>query len=171
MKKIVIVGLLVLTMAMAVPAMAFEKGTIRLGAGTGLVEGTGFSQTTLDPDTGGDIDFDVLSLDMGYFLTDIVELAFQYASESVNNSDTNILGIAGKYYFPMGENSVFVGGGFQNLDLDGADGDVIYATGGYNFMLRDYFSIDFYLALGKGDIDGDDFNLTDIGVTYSIYFK
>jgi len=38
-------------------------------------------------------------------------------------------------------------------------------------MLKDYFSIDFYLALGQGDEDGNDFDMTDIGVTYSVYFK
>ena len=57
MKKIIIIGILVLTMAMAVPAMAFEKGTIRLGAGTGLLgTGSGFSTTTLDRDAAGDFD-------------------------------------------------------------------------------------------------------------------
>ena len=70
----------------------------------------------------------------------------------------------------MGENSLFAGGGFRAVDMDGDDGSAIFVTGGYNYMLRDYFSIDFYLVLGQGDIGGSDFDLTDLGIAYSIYF-
>lgn len=172
MRKLIIVGILVMVVAMAAPAMAFEKGTIRLGAGTGLLSsGTGFSTTSIDPDTGGSVDIDVLAFDLGYFLTDSVELGFQYATVSLEGDDIDTLGLAGKYYIPMGENSIYVGGGFQTLDFAGADGDAIFVTGGYNYMLRDYFSIDFYLMLGQGDIEGEDFDMTNLGVTYSIYFK
>ena len=53
MKKLIIVGILVMVMAMATPAMAFEKGTIRLGGGTGLLgTGSGLSTQTLDTDLG-----------------------------------------------------------------------------------------------------------------------
>jgi fluoride ion exporter CrcB/FEX len=53
MRKTIVVGILVLTVAMAAPAMAFEKGTIRLGAGTGFLgTGTGFSTTSIDFDSG-----------------------------------------------------------------------------------------------------------------------
>ena len=90
MKKLIIVGILVLTVAMAAPAMAFEKGTIRLGAGSGLVGGTGFSTNTISPDAGGDIDLDVLSIDGGYFITDRLELAFQYATEDDDGIEVDI---------------------------------------------------------------------------------
>jgi hypothetical protein len=171
MRKIIVVGILVMAVAMAAPAMAFEKGTIRLGAGTGLVDGTGFSTTSISQDAGGDIDFDMLSIDGGYFITDRLELAFQFASESDDFSDIDIFGVGGKYYFPMGENSVYAGGGLQTLDIDGSDGDFIYGTAGYNWMLKEYFSIDFYVAIGQGDFDGNDFDLTSLGVTYSVYFE
>ena len=71
----------------------------------------------------------------------------------------------------MGENFLYAGGGFQTFDVGGNDGDVIFVTGGYTYMFRDYFSIDFYLALGQGDENGNDFDMTDIGITYSVYFK
>ena len=171
MRKVIFVGILVLTVAMAAPAMAFEKGTIRLGAGTGLVGGTGFSTTSISQDVAGDSDFDVLSIDGGYFITDRLELAFQFASESDDFGDVDIFGAGVKYYFPMGENSIYAGGGLQTLDIYGSDGDFIYGTAGYNWMLKDYFSVDFYLALGQGDFAGDDFDLTSLGVTYSVYFK
>jgi hypothetical protein len=168
MKKIIIIGMLVLTVAMAAPAMAFEKGTIRLGAGTGLLStGTGFSSSTLDVDGGGSQDFDTFAVGMGYFLTDIIEVAFDYSNVDFGGGDVNIFGLAGKYYFPMGKNSLYAGGGFQTIDAFGGDDNIIYATGGYNYMFRDYFSIDFYLTYGKGG----DFDLTDLGITYSVYFN
>lgn len=172
MRKLIIVGILVMVVAMAAPAMAFEKGTIRLGAGTGLLSsGTGFSTTSIDPDAGGSVDIDVLAFDLGYFVTDALELAFQYATTSVDGDDIDTLGFGGKYYFPMDENYLYAGGGIQTIDLFGGDGDVIYITGGYNYMLKDYFSIDLYLMLGQGDIEGEDFDMTRLGATYSIYFK
>jgi hypothetical protein len=171
MKKLIIVGILVMVVAMASPAMAFQKGTIRLGTGTGLLSsGTGFTSTSIDPDGGGSVDIDVLAFDVGYFLTDNVEIDFQYATVSLEGEDIDTLALAGKYYIPMGENSIYVGGGFQTLDFAGADGDAIFVTGGYNFMLRDYFSIDFSLIIGQGDIEGEDFDMTSFGATYSIYF-
>lgn len=171
MKRIIIVGILILTVAMATPAMAFQKGTIRLGTGTGLLSsGTGFSNTSIDPDGGGSLDVDVLAFDLGYFVTDSVEVAFEYANASIDDLDIDTLGLAGKYYIPMGGNSVYVGGGFQTIDIFDGDGDAIFITGGYNYMLKNYFSVDFYLALGQGDIEGEDFDMTDIGVTYSVYF-
>ena len=172
MNKVFIVGVLVLVMAMATPVMAFEKGTIRLGASTGLLgTGTGFSSSSLDYDAGGSDDIDILAIGGGYFLTDVVELTLDFANVDLGGSDINVLGVGGKYYFPMGENSFYAGGGFQILDFGGGDGDAIFVTGGYNYMLRDYFSVDFYLTIGQGDIEGNDFDMTDIGVTYSIYFK
>ena len=172
MRKIIVVGILVLTVAMAAPAMAFEKGTIRLGAGTGILNsGSGFSTLSIDPDTGGSQDFDVVAIEAGYFVTDIIEVAFDFSSADLGGADIDGFGLAGKYYFPMGENYLFAGGGFQTYDFDGADGDFIYATGGYNYMLRDFFSIDFYLLFGQGDQDGEDFDITDLGITYSVYFK
>jgi hypothetical protein len=164
MKKIIIIGILVLTMAMAVPAMAFEKGTIRLGAGTG---GSGFSTTTLDRDAAGDFDIDVIAIGGGYFLTDVIELTLDFANVDLGGSDFNSFGLGGRYHFPMGENSLYAGGGFQMLEFGPDDGDAIFITGGYNYMFRDYFSIDFYLTYGQGR----DFDLTDLGITYSIYFK
>ena len=118
-----------------------------------------------------DGDIDIFSIGGGYFLTDVVELTFDFANVDFGGGDTNVFGLGGKYYFPMGENSLYAGGGFQTIDAFGGDGDVLFVTGGYNYMLKDYFSIDFYLTLGQGDINGDDFDMTDLGVTYSIYFK
>lgn len=172
MRKLIVIGVMILAVALAAPAMAFEKGTIRLGAGTGLLgTGTGFSTSSIDFDSGANGDIDIFSIGGGYFLTDIVELTFDFANVDYGGGDTNVFGLGGKYYFPMGENSLYAGGGFQAIDAFGGDGNVFYVTGGYNYMLRDYFSIDFYLTLGQGDIDGDDFDMTDIGATYSIYFK
>lgn len=172
MKKIIVVGILVVAVAMAAPVMAFEKGTIRLGAGTGLLgTGSGFSSSSIDFDAGGSDDIDILALGGGYFLTDRVELVLDFANVDLGGEDINVFGVGGKYYFPMGKNSLYAGGGFQTLDFAGSDGDAIYVTGGYNYMLRDYFSIDFYLTLGQGDIDGNNFDSTDIGITYSIYFE
>lgn len=172
MKKLIIVGILVMVMAMATPAMAFEKGTIRLGGGTGLLgTGSGLSTQTLDTDL-GDLDFDILAIDIGYFITDVIEVAVEYSSVGDGSDDIEGLGLAGKYYFPMGENSLYAGGGLQTFDFGGADGDFFYVTGGYNYMLADFFSIDFYLTIGQGDMDFfGDFDMTDLGVTYSIYFK
>ena len=171
MRKVVVVGILVTVMAMAAPAMAFQKGTIRLGAGTGVMStGGGLSTVTRDFDTGGDLDIDTVAIGGGYFLTDTVELGFEYASFDLDGSDINTIGVNGKYYFPRGDNSLFAGAGFRAVDMGGGDGSAIFVTGGYNYMLRDYFSLDFYLTLGQGDLDGNDFNLTDLGVTYSIYF-
>ena len=171
MRKVLVFGILVVVMAMAAPAIAFQKGTIRLGAGTGVLStGGGFSTVSRDFDDGGDMDIDTLALGGGYFLTDTVELGFEFANMDLGGSDINTIGLNGKYYFPMGENSLFAGGGFRFVDMGGDDGSAFFITGGYNYMLRDYFSVDLYLALGQGDIDGDDFDLTDIGITYSIYF-
>ena len=172
MKKLIIVGILVMVMAMAAPAMAFQKGTIRLGGGTGVLgTGAGFSTTSIDRDAAGELDIDILVVGGGYFLTDIIELTLDFANVDFGGTDLNTLGFGGKYYFPMGENSLYAGGGLQFLDFGSEDGDAIFITGGYNYMLRDYFSVDFYLTIGQGDIDGDDFDMTDLGVTYSIYFK
>ena len=172
MKKIIVVGILVLTVAMAAPAMAFEKGTVRLGAGSGLVStSSGFQARTIDPDAGGSFDYDTLGFELGYFLTDTVELVLEFSNLDIGGADIDGLGFSGKYYFPMGENSLYAGGGFQSFDLGGNDGDVIYITGGYNYMFRDYFSIDIYLSLGQGDENGNDFDMTDLGVTYSVYFN
>lgn len=172
MKRVIMVSILVLAVALAAPAFAFEKGTIRLGTGTGLLSsGSGFSQTSLSPDSGGDSDIDVLAFDLGYFLTDAVEIDFTYATVSIEGTDFDTLGVAGKYYFPMGANYLYAGGGFQTLDFAGGDGDAIFLSGGYTWMLKEYFSVDFYLNIGQGDIEGNDFDLTDIGITYSVYFK
>ncbi len=174
MRKLVIIGILVMVVAMAAPAMAFEKGTIRLGAGTGLLgTGSGFSTLSLDADAGGSDDFDVLAVEVGYFITDTLELAFEFSNVDIFSGIIEIdgFGVAGKYYFPMDENSLFAGGGFQTFDFAGADGDYFFITGGYNYMLKEYFSIDFYLSLGQGDVNGNDFDATDIGITYSVYFK
>jgi hypothetical protein len=165
MKKTLILAVLIITVAAASPVMAFTKGTIRLGTGSG------FSSATLDFDNGGSLDTDLLAIDVGYFLTDDVEIAFEYADESIDDLDFNVMGIAGKYYIPMDTNFFYVGGGYQNLDYDTVDGSAIYVTGAYDLMLRDYFSIDFYLIYGQGDLDGEDFDTTDIGITYSVYFK
>lgn len=165
MKKLLILAVLITAIAAASPAMAFTKGTIRLGAGSG------FSSATINPDSGGSIDMDVLAIDLGYFLTDKVEVAFEFSDSSVDDLDATVMGIAGKYYIPMDKNFIYVGGGFENMDIENSDGNAIFLTGGYNFMLRDYFSIDFYLVYGQGDLDGNDFDMTDIGATYSIYFK
>lgn len=171
MRRLIVLGIVVLAVAMASPVMAFEQGTIRLGAGTGLFSsGTGFATTSIDPDAGGSVDIDVLAFDVGYFVTGDVEVAVQYATVSVDGDDTDTMGVAGRYYFPMGENFLYVGGGFESIDLFGGDGDAIFATAGYDYMLRDYFSIDFYLMLGQGDIEGQDFDMTRLGVSYSIYF-
>ena len=124
MRKFIVVGILVLTVAMAAPAMAFEKGTIRLGAGTGLLSsGTGFSTTSIDPDSGGSADLDVLAFDLGYFITGTVELGVQYATVSADGDDVDTMGVVGKYYFPVGENYLYAGGGFQTMDLFGEDGE------------------------------------------------
>ena len=173
MRKVLIVGILVVVMAMAAPAMAFEKGTIRLGAGTGvLTTGGGFSTVSRDFDTGGGPeDIDTIAIGGVYFLTDIVELGLEFANIDLGGSDINTLGVNGRYHFPMGENSLYAGGGLRLVDFGDADGSAIFVTGGYNYMLRDYFSIDFYLTLGQGDLDGNDFDMTDIGITYSVYFK
>jgi hypothetical protein len=173
MRKVLLAGILVAAVAMAAPAMAFEKGTIRLGAGTGVFStGAGFSTTSRDFDSGGGPeDIDTLAIGGGYFLTDVVELGLEYANIDLDGNDISTIGLNGRYYFPMGENSLFAGGGFRLVDIGQNDGSAIFVTGGYNYMLRDYFSIDFYLTLGQGDLDGDDFNLTDIGITYSVYFK
>ena len=165
MKKLLISAVLVIAVAAASPAMAFNKGTIRLGTGTG------FSSATLDFDNGGSLDTDMLAIDMGYFITDTVEIALEYADESLDDLDITTIGVAGKYYIPMDKNFISVGGGYETLDYDTVDGSAIYVTGAYIFMLRDYFSIDAYLLYGQGDLDGEDFDTTDIGVTYSIYFK
>jgi hypothetical protein len=171
MKRLLIVGILVMVVAMASPAMAFQKGTIRLGTGTGLLSsGTGFNSTSIDPDNGGSLDINIVAFDLGYFVTDNVEVDVQYATASIDVEDIDTLGLAGKYYIPMGENSFYVGGGFQTIDYFGLDGDAIFVTGGYNYMLRDYFSIDFSLIIGQGDLDGADFDMNSLGVTYSIYF-
>ena len=168
MRKMAIIGVMILAIAVASPAVAFEKGTIRLGAGTGLLgTGTGFSTSTIDYDGGGDADIDIISIGGGYFLTDVVELTLDFANVDFGGGDTNVFGLGGKYYFPMGENSLYAGGGFQKIDAFGSDDDLFYVTGGYNYMLRDFFSIDFYLTLGQGD----DFDFSDLGVTYSVYFK
>ena len=173
MRKIIVVGILVLTVAMAAPAMAFEKGTIRLGAGTGLINtSSGFQTRTLDPDVGSSVDYDTLGFELGYFLTDTVEVVVDFSNVDVfGGAEVDGFGLTGKYYFPMGKNTIYAGGGIQSFDVGGTDGDVIFVTGGYNYMLKDYFSIDFYLALGQGDENGNDFDMTDIGVTYSVYFK
>ena len=172
MRKIIVVGILVLTVAMAAPAMAFEKGTIRLGAGTGMLgTGSGLSTRSLDYDAGGTDDFDALAINVGYFLTNVIEVAFEYSSVGIGGSDIDGFGLVGKYYFPMGENSLYAGGGLESFDFAGIDGDTVFITGGYNYMLTDYFSIDFYLTIGQGDIGGNDFDMTDLGVTYSVYFK
>ena len=172
MKKLAIIGVMILAIAVASPAMAFEQGTIRLGGSTGLFgTGTGFSTTSIDYDAGGSADIDILSLGFGYFITDTIEVVVDLANVDIEGEDVNTFGLGGKYYFPMGENSWYAGAGFQTIDAFGGDGDVIFVTGGYNYMLREYFSIDFYLALGQGDIEGNDFDMTDLGVTYSIYFK
>jgi len=165
MKKTLILAVLLVAVALTTPVMAFDKGTIRLGTGSG------FSSASLDFDSGGSLDTDLLAIDLGYFLTDSVEIAFEYADESIEDLDFTVLGIAGKYYIPMEKNYVYVGGGYQNLDYDTVDGSAIYVTGAYIFMLRDYFSIDAYLLYGQGDLDGEDFDTTDFGVTYSIYFN
>ena len=96
--------------------------------------------------------------------------ASDYASMDFGGNDISSIGLNGKYYFPMGENSLFAGGGFRTVDMGGNDGKAIFVTGGYNYMLRDYFSLDLYLVLGAGELDGDDFDLTNLGITYSIYF-
>jgi len=172
MKRLMTVSILVLAIALAAPAMAFEKGTFRLGAGTGLLgTGTGFSTATLDYDNGPSEDIDILAIGLGYFVTDVVEVAFDFSNLDIDGADFDGFGLGGKYYFPMGENSIYAGGGFQTIDFGAVDGSVIYVTGGYNFMLRDYFSVDFYLTIGQGDIDGNDFDMTDLGITYSVYFK
>jgi len=173
MRKFIVVGILVLAVAMAAPAMAFEKGTIRLGTGTGLLStGTGFSSTSLDFDGGGSDDFDVFAFGLGYFLTDTVEVAFEFSNVDLGSGiEIDGLGLAGKYYFPMGDNYLYAGGGFETFDFAGADGDIIFVTGGYNLMLKEYFSVDFYLTIGQGDVDGNDFDMTDLGITYSVYFK
>ena len=158
--------MMMMVMAMAAPAMAFQKGTIRLGAGSGLLgTGTGFSSSSLDFDAGGSDDIDILAIGGGYFLSDVVELTFDFANVDFGVGDTNVFGLGGKYYFPMGENSLYAGGGFQTIDAFGGDGDVLFVTGGYNYMLRDSFSIDFYLTIGQGDRDGNEFDMTDLGVT------
>ena len=172
MKKLLIIAVLMSVVAFASTAMAFEKGTIRLGSATGLLgSGTGFSSTSISFDAGGDADISTLAFGIGYFLTNTVELGVDFANVDIDGEDSNTFGLGGKYHFPMGENSLYAGGGFQTIDVFGGDGDLIYITGGYNYMFRDYFSIDFYLALGQGDIEGNDFDMTDLGVTYSIYFK
>ncbi len=172
MRKVLVVGILVTVMAMAAPAMAFQKGTYRLGAGTGVMStGGGLSTVTRDFDSGRDMDVDTVALGGGYFLTDSIELGLEYATFDMNGSDISTIGFNGRYYFPMGENSVYAGGGFRSVDMGGRDGKAIFVTGGYNYMLRDYFSLDLYLVLGAGELDGDDFDLTDIGVTYSVYFE
>ncbi len=172
MRKVLIVGILVVVMAMAAPALAFQKGTIRLGAGTGvLTTGGGLSTVSRDFDSGGDMDIDTLAIGGGYFLTDVVELGLEFANIDMNGGDINTLGINGRYHFPMGDNSLYAGGGLRFVDFGDTDGTGIFVTGGYNYMLRDYFSIDFYLTLGQGDLDGNDFDLTDIGITYSVYFN
>ncbi len=171
MKKIIGIGIVILALAMATPAMAFQKGTIRLGAGTGLLgTGTGYSSSSLDFDSGGSSDIDTIAIGLGYFFTDIVEASLDFSNVDIGGEDLNTFGIGGKYYFPMNDNYLYAGGGFQTIDAFGGDGDLIYITGGFNYMLKQYFSIDFYLAIGQGDIDGNDFDMTDIGVTYSIYF-
>jgi len=173
MRKFIVVGILVLAVAMAGPAMAFEKGTIRLGAGTGLINtSSGFQSRSLDTDAGGSVDYDTLAFELGYFLTDTVELVLDFSNVDIfGGAEVDGFGLAGKYYFPMGENFLYAGGGFQTFDVGGNDGDVIFVTGGYTYMFRDYFSIDFYLALGQGDENGNDFDMTDLGITYSVYFK
>ena len=171
MRKVVVVGILVTVMAMAAPAMAFQKGTIRLGAGTGVMStGGGLSTVTRDFDARGDMDIDTVAIGGGYFLTDSIELGLEYATFDMDGRDLTSMGLNGRYYFPMGENSLYAGGGFRAVDMFNDDGKVIFVTGGYNYMLRDYFSLDLYLVLGAGELDGEDFDLTDIGVTYSIYF-
>lgn len=171
MKKFVVIGIVVVALVITAPAMAFDKGTVRLGTGTGLFSsGSGFSSTTIDPDNGSSVDFDVLAFSLGYFLTEVVELDFAYSTVSIEDLDIDGIGISGRYHFPMGKNSLYVGGGFQTLDIEDGDGDAIFVTGGYNWMLRNYFSIDIYLNLGQGDIEGEDFDMTDLGITYSIYF-
>lgn len=172
MRKLVIIGILVMVVAMAAPAMAFQKGTIRLGAGSGIVNtGTGFTSLSLDYDAGGSDDFDTMAVELGYFVTDVVEVVFDYSTFDLGfGFEIDGFGLGGNYYFPMGDNSLFVGGSFQTIDFLGFDGDAIFVTGGFNYMLRDYFSIDFYLRIGQGDIDGVDFDATDLGVTYSVYF-
>ena len=172
MRKFAIIGVMILAIALASPAMAFEKGMIRLGSGTGILSsGTGFSTVSIDPDLGASFDVDVLAFDLGYFVTDNVEVDVQYSTASIDNEDIDTLALAGKYYIPMNKNSIYVGGGWQDIDFFGADGDAIFITGGYNYMFRENFSIDFGLAIGQGDIDGEDFDYTDLGVSYSIYFK
>lgn len=173
MKKLTfMIGVPVLVFILAAPAMAFEKGTFRLGAGTGLLgTGSGFSTMSLDYDGGGSDDIDTLALALGYFLTDRVEVAVDFSNLDIGSSDFDGFGVAGRYYFPMSENYLYAGGGYQTIDFGYADGSVFYITGGYDYMFRDYFSIELYLSIGQGDIEGDDFDMTDIGVTYSVYFK
>lgn len=48
----------------------------------------------------------------------------------------------------MGENSLFAGGGFRLVEMGNNDGAALFVTGGYNYMFRDYFFFDLYLALG-----------------------
>jgi hypothetical protein len=171
MRKVLVAGTFAMVMAMAVPAIAFQKGTIRIGAGTGVMNtGGGFSTVSRDFDSGGNMDIDTLALGGGYFLTDTIEVGFEYADMDLGGSDISSIGLNGKYYFPMGENFLFAGGGFRLVDVGSDDGSAIYVIGGYNYMLRDYFSVDLYLAIGQGEVDGDDFDLTDLGISYSIYF-
>jgi hypothetical protein len=172
MRKVVVAGVLVAVMAMTAPALAFQKGTFRLGAATGVMNtGAGLSMASRDYDAGGDQDIDTLALGGGYFLTDVIELGFEYSTWDLDGSDISTLGLSGRYHFPMGDDSLFAGAGFRAVDLGNNDGSAIFVTGGYNWMLREYFSIDFYLTLGSGDLDGNDFTLTDLGATYSVYFQ
>ena len=171
MRKVLVVVILVTVMSMAAPAMAFQKGSFRLGAATGVMNtGSGFSTLSRDFDSGGEMDIDTFALGLGYFLTDVIELGIEYATWDMNGSDITTTGLNGRYYFPMGENSLFAGAGFRAVGMGDADGSAVFVIGGYNYMLRDYFSIDLYLTLGQGDLDGDDFDLTDLGITYSVYF-
>ena len=68
MRKVLVVGILIAAVSIAAPVMAFEKGTFRLGAGTGVLStGAGFSTTSRDFDSGGDMDVDTLAIGGGYF--------------------------------------------------------------------------------------------------------
>ena len=156
--------MMVLVLAMAAPALAFTQGTFRLGARSA------FDTMTISSDPGGDIDVDTIALEAGYFVVDNVEVCLAYSDMSFDSQSYTTTRILGKYFIPVQENSAFVGGGYADISFFDADGDAFFITGGFALQVKEYFSIDFALLLGQGDIEGDDIDITDLSVTYSLYF-
>jgi hypothetical protein len=180
MKKLSLVLVAICAVALfSSSAFAIDAGKWRVGGGA-----TG-NYMSLDPEGGGTLSFTTIGGEVGYLVIPNLEVGLgvsyinadisSYAGSGGPSSiSVTVLHPYGKYYFPMGDNALFVGAGYNTSTFDiGSSQDVSGFTGlvGYSIRLNAATSVDISATYDmlSADNGGGDLKVMEIGASVSVW--